>query len=587
MSHSLGIALASPGPRTFEKLRTMHCISRLSRRLPQLRPFSRLYSTSEDYFYSEKMYGEVIENKELVGLLEKANFLRLSLSQSLSYPPLSRGQSVVLAAETGSGKTLAYLVPLIESILKGREASLAEEVVEAGVSGGREREEAGDMNGESDLYDEEDVNDDIEGSSRFRGKESLLVMCPNAMLCEQVVNVVHDVFQPAGVKCAYVSSQNVTYDDSQAGFPDVVVTTPVALHSLLTGVGPLIGPEWTFEGLREWARCVVLDEADMLLGGAYGKKIEHLMDELRAGDRERAAKRACEEVGIDIDQYWSMPRHVRKAAQLHGGKGMLEAGANDHAELRLQDGKLHESKVWLRQYAFVAATMPQDGRETVGAKIASDFPNIEWISGGQLHRTIKNVEFRWLDVRGNDQVDALVGVIEEELGDGDGTPYGASADRIPRIIVFTKNTDSSRNVSSRLDVAFEDADVTVVSYHKGMSQQDRADALQALRDEQRPIVLVCTDATARGLDIPGVSHVVHADFPASAVDFLHRSGRTGRAGAQGVVTSLVLPESSDLAMAIRELMEDDDSMEGAFSRNRSFRKKHKKYGRFVKRGEVG
>jgi superfamily II DNA/RNA helicase len=80
---------------------------------------------------------------------------------------------------------------------------------------------------------------------------------------------------------------------------------------------------------------------------------------------------------------------------------------------------------------------------------------------------------------------------------------------------------------------------------------------------------------------------VHADFPASAIDFIHRSGRTGRAGAGGVVTSLVGSESVDLAEAIKELMEGDDPLEGAFSRNRSFRKKHKKYGRFVKRGEVG
>ena len=563
-----------------------HCIARFSRRMPSLRSFSRIGSAVSDTFYSGKTYGEVIGNKELGELLAKSNFAQLSLSQALAYPPLSRGQSVVLAAETGSGKTLAYLVPLIEGVLRGRAAAAATAAegvdVEVGDSGG--------IGAADELFDDEDVDDDVGQPSRLRCQQSLLVLCPNAMLCEQVVQVVHDVFLQAGIKCAYVSSQNVTYDDSREGFPDVVVTTPVALHSLMTGVGPIIGPEWTFDGLREWARYVVLDEADMLLGGAYGKKIEHLMDELRAGDRERAAKRACQELGIEVDAYWSMPRHVRKAAQLHGGKGMLEAGAHEHVKLSLQDGKLHESKVWLRQYAFVAATMPQEGRETVGAKLAADFPNLEWISGGQLHKTIRNVDFRWLDVGQNEQVDALVHVIEEELRDGAAgadVAVSGSGGQKPRIIVFTKNTASSKAVTSRLDAAFEDADMSIVSYHKGMSQQDRADALQALRNEERAIVLVCTDATARGLDVPGVSHVIHADFPASAVDFLHRSGRTGRAGAQGVVTSLVQPESFDLAEAIKELMDDNDSMEGAFSRNRSFRKKHRRYGRFVKRGEVG
>jgi len=582
------VALESTGLTTTrgKAMHLHHCISRFSRRIPPLRTFSRLYSTGTDVFYSGKTYEEVVENKELVKLLAQSNFEQLSLSQALAYPPLSRGKSVVLAAETGSGKTLAYLVPLIESVMKGKIAAAeAAEGSEVGAT------PAAADDDDDVLFDEKDVDDDVGELSRFHGREALLVLCPNAMLCEQVVKVVRGVFQPAGITCAYVSSQNVTYEDSREGFPDIVVTTPVALHSLMTGVGPIIGPEWTFDGLREWARYVVLDEADMLLGGAYGKKIEYLMDELRAGDRERAAKRACQELGIEIDAYWSMPRHVRKAAQLHGGKGMLEAGAQDHVKLSLQDGRLHTSKVWLRQYAFVAATMPQEGRETVGAKLAADFPNLEWISGGQLHKTIRNVDFRWLDVGPNEQVDALARLIEEELGDAVASTHtgapGSDGAQKPRIIVFTKNTASSKAVTSRLEAAFEDANVTIVSYHKGMTLQDRADALQALRNEERAIVLVCTDATARGLDVPGVSHVIHADFPASAVDFLHRSGRTGRAGARGVVTSLVQPESVDLADAIKELMDDNDSMEGAFSRNRSFRKKHKKYGRFVKRGEVG
>lgn len=97
-----------------------HCISRFSRRIPPLRTFSRLYSTGTDVFYSGKTYEEVVENKELVKLLAQSNFEQLSLSQVLAYPPLSRGKSVVLAAETGSGKTLAYLVPLIESVMKGK-----------------------------------------------------------------------------------------------------------------------------------------------------------------------------------------------------------------------------------------------------------------------------------------------------------------------------------------------------------------------------------------------------------------------------------------------------------------------------------
>jgi superfamily II DNA/RNA helicase len=530
---------------------------------PAVRRFSRVFSSSEDIFYSSSRFHDVIEHQGLAKVLEEGGFVNMSKSQDLSYGPLCRGESVVLAAETGSGKTLAYLVPLIERILKerdGREKGAKREKDEV------PRGEDGDSGGEDGRI-----------AVRASMKESALIFCPNAMLCEQVVKVVHDVFQGSDIKCAYVSSQRVTYDYSQEGFPDVVVTTPIALHSLMTGVGPIIGPEWTFDGLKEWARYVVFDEADLLLGGSYGKKIGHVMDTLRGGDRERAAYRACDELGIDIEKYWSMPRHIRKAAQLHGGKGMLDAGIQELTEVV---GDVRPSEVWLRQYVFVAATMPQEGRETVGQKIIDEFPHITWINGGQLHKTLKNIDFRWIDTSPNDVINVLSQVIMDDI-------ENETHEKKSRIIVFSKDTASSKMVTGRLNACFEDTGVSIVSYHKGMDKETRSNALQALCSGESSIILVCTDATARGLDVPNVSHVVHADFPASAVDFLHRSGRTGRAGERGIVTSLVQSESRDLADAIKELMCEDDTMEGAFSRNRSFRKKHKKYGRFVKRGQVG
>lgn len=62
-------------------------------------------------------------------------------------------------------------------------------------------------------------------------------------------------------------------------------------------------------------------------------------------------------------------------------------------------------------------------------------------------------------------------------------------------------------------------------------------------------------------------------------------GRTGRAGCAGKVTSLYLPEQTVLAEAIRAAIDAGEPIEGAFSRNRSFRKKVKKYGKYVPRGQ--
>lgn len=66
-------------------------------------------------------------------------------------------------------------------------------------------------------------------------------------------------------------------------------------------------------------------------------------------------------------------------------------------------------------------------------------------------------------------------------------------------------------------------------YHKKVPLAEQQKALATMRAEEGWI-MVSTDAAARGLDLPSVRHVIQADFAENAVDFLHRIGRTGRAG---------------------------------------------------------
>jgi superfamily II DNA/RNA helicase len=75
-----------------------------------------------------------------------------------------------------------------------------------------------------------------------------------------------------------------------------------------------------------------------------------------------------------------------------------------------------------------------------------------------------------------------------------------------------------------------------------------------------------------------VAHVVQAEFALNAVDYLHRAGRTARAGAPGRLTSLFDDEAAQLVAAVRSAVDAGSPVEDAFSRKRSFRKKLKKYG---------
>lgn len=79
----------------------------------------------------------------------------------------------------------------------------------------------------------------------------------------------------------------------------------------------------------------------------------------------------------------------------------------------------------------------------------------------------------------------------------------------------------------------------VVALSGELSQQERTHALMALRDG-RARVCIATDVAARGIDLPGLELVIHADLPSNRETLLHRSGRTGRAGAKGV-SALIVP----------------------------------------------
>jgi superfamily II DNA/RNA helicase len=94
--------------------------------------------------------------------------------------------------------------------------------------------------------------------------------------------------------------------------------------------------------------------------------------------------------------------------------------------------------------------------------------------------------------------------------------------------------------------------VRAAAIHGDRSQKQREKALD-LFIRGAVDALVATDVAARGIHVDGVNAVVHFDPPADAKDYVHRSGRTARAGATGVVVSLVTP---DKAGAVKRLQRD-------------------------------
>lgn len=118
-----------------------------------------------------------------------------------------------------------------------------------------------------------------------------------------------------------------------------------------------------------------------------------------------------------------------------------------------------------------------------------------------------------------------------------------------RAIVFTRTKHGANALVRKLD---RDG-IKAVAIHGNKTQNARQKALNAFRNDEIG-VLVATDVAARGIDIDGVSHVINYDMPVEPESYVHRIGRTGRAGAEGIAISYCTGDERDELRAIESLI---------------------------------
>ena len=146
--------------------------------------------------------------------------------------------------------------------------------------------------------------------------------------------------------------------------------------------------------------------------------------------------------------------------------------------------------------------------------------------------TVDQLEQRFIGVHADDKVD-----VTSEICAG-----------AQRALVFVRTTRAADRVAKRLG----ETGLRVAAIHGRLSQNRREATLERFRRGAAP-VLVATNVAARGLHVAGVDVVVHFDPPEDHKTYLHRSGRTARAGEDGMVVTLVLPEQRpDIATLQRD-----------------------------------
>jgi ATP-dependent RNA helicase RhlE len=120
---------------------------------------------------------------------------------------------------------------------------------------------------------------------------------------------------------------------------------------------------------------------------------------------------------------------------------------------------------------------------------------------------------------------------------------------VKRTIVFTRTKRGANKIAQKL----EKVGVRSTAIHGNKSQGARQRALENFRHD-RVAVLIATDVAARGIHIANVSHVINYDMPLDPESYIHRIGRTGRAGAKGVAISLCAPDERGELRAIERLI---------------------------------
>ncbi|MBB4628562.1 MULTISPECIES: DEAD/DEAH box helicase [Paracoccus] len=211
-----------------------------------------------------------------------------------------------------------------------------------------------------------------------------------------------------------------------------------------------------------------------------------------------------------------------RACVLDEADEMLDLGFREDLEFILGSAPAE------RRTLLFSATVPP-AIEALARDFQRDALRIQAMGEARQHG---DIEYRAMSVTTRDREHAIFNTLRY---------YEAS-----RAIIFCKTRANVNHLLARMG----NRGFKVVALSGELSQQERSHALQALRDG-RARVCIATDVAARGIDLPGLELVIHADLPTNPDTLLHRSGRTGRAGAKG--TSVLIVPSSEYKRAQRLL----------------------------------
>ena len=259
----------------------------------------------------------------------------------------------------------------------------------------------------------------------------------------------------------------------------------------------------------------------------------------------------------------------RQLRQLQNGV-QIAVGTPGRVHDHLQRGSLRTDKVWCvvldeadrmldigfrpqierilrkcprqRQTLLLSATLPPVVRRLAESYMHQPIV----IDCSRNEMAVETIEQHYFTIEADKKGDLLEALLEREKPE--------------QAIVFCRTKRGTDRLTRRLSRSFQ----AVGGIHGDLQQRERDRVLQALRDSKLK-VLVATDVVGRGIDISTISHIVNYDVPEDSDDYVHRVGRTGRMGRDGVAFTFIEPGQGEFLTSIERRINKlliRDSMEG-------------------------
>jgi ATP-dependent RNA helicase DDX51/DBP6 len=521
---------------------------------PWLARADRVLPDTELTFASLNLSETVLANLKAKGF-DKAMPIQSAVVPLLSNGAMNYDGDLAVAAATGSGKTLAYVLPMIDALkdlavtkLRGLIVVPTRELVKQVQETFNVCAEGTNLRAATALGSKS-VKEEAESLM-----ENYEVYDPDTYAEEQSKEVDWDEFSLVELfdrvkGRAKKVPNHVTKYRSKV---DVLICTPGRLveHLQATKGFSLDNLQW-----------LVIDEVDRLLNESYQEWLEVVMPALQSRRATESRDEVLLELGLDLPPRWirkvilsaTMTKDLSKLNSLNlrnprlltlEGEQTEDINKTDHAEEAtepVQDATgIFQLPSTLTETAVLVghgSDKPLHLLELLRTRIAKNEKPVT--NGTTPHDSATSSSDFSDDTASSDSDSESDSSASSPPAKTNGTKLTSLSSIYPSTLIFTRSTESAPRLSrllSLLDPSL--ASKIAVLTRSTTSLASSRKALKAFRTGALPI-LITTDRAARGLDIPNIEHVVNYDVPSSVQFYVHRVGRTARAGKMGEGWTLV------------------------------------------------